>query len=356
MLDRAGRWFVRSGIQQANGGVSRYYRSDSGQRARVSTEITGYAVSTLLYLAERTGDSNYTDAAVRAARFLTDKAWHSALGTFPFEYSDNCEQPKPLAYFFDCGIIVRGLLAAWRASREQTFLDTAVAGGRSMIADFETRSAIHPILCLPEKQPLAYEAKWSASPGCYQLKSAMAWHDLFEETGERRFAVAYEQAIERALQSEAAFLPGDTDREKVMDRLHAYGYFLEGLLPYSGRSDVARTISAGIATTANYLYDIAPLFARSDVYAQLLRVRLFAAHALAVPLDETQAACEAAHAAEFQLATDDLRVEGGFAFGRKGAEMLPFVNPVSTGFCLQALALWNDHRNGVLNPRRLSLI
>ncbi len=356
MLDRAGRWFLRSGIQQANGGVARYYRSDLRQNARVSTEITGYGVSTLLYLAERTGDGNYTDAALRAARFLTDKGWSSALGTFPFEYSDNCEQPKPLAYFFDCGIIVRGLLAAWRASREQSFLDTAVAAGRSMIADFETRAAIHPILCLPEKRPLAYEAKWSASPGCYQLKSAMAWQELFEETSERRFALAYEQALEKALQGESAFLPGAADREQVMDRLHAYGYFLEGLLPYCGRSEVARAISAGITKTTPYLTDIAPLFARSDVYAQLLRVRLFAAHAGAVPLDETQAACQAAGAGEFQLASDDPRIEGGFAFGRKGVEMLPFVNPVSTGFCLQALALWNDHRNGTLNPRRQALI
>jgi hypothetical protein len=356
MLDRAGRWFLRSGIQQANGGVARYYRSDLGQNARVSTEITGYAVSTLLYLAERTGDGNYTAAAMRGARFLTDTAWSTALGTFPFEHSDNCEQPRPLAYFFDCGIVVRGLLAAWRTSRDRSFLDTAAAAGRAMIADFETRSAIHPILSLPEKRPLAYEAKWSESPGCYQLKSAMAWYDLFEETGERRFASAYEEALENALRTEPAFFPSGEDREKAMDRLHAYCYFLEGLLPYCGRPVVARAMSAGIAKTAKLLCDIAPRFARSDVYAQLLRVRLCAAHAGAVPLDETQASLEAARAAEFQLASADPRIEGGFGFGRKATEMLPFVNPVSTGFCAQALALWHDHKNGTLNPRRQALI
>jgi hypothetical protein len=296
MLRRAGHWFLRSGIQQANGGVARYYRSDLGKNARVSTEITGYAVSTLLFLGERTGDGIYTDAAMGAARFLTDIAWSDSLRTFPFEHSDNCEQPRPLAYFFDCGIIVRGLLAAWRANREQRFLDRAAAAGRAMIADFETRAAIHPILRLPQKQPLDYETKWSARPGCYQLKSAMAWYDLFEETGEGVFARAYEQALENALRSEGAFLPGDADREKVMDRLHAYCYFLEGLLPYGGRSDVARVLSLGIEKTAKYLYDIASEFARSDVYAQLLRVRLCAAHAGAVPLDETEASCEAARA------------------------------------------------------------
>jgi hypothetical protein len=350
MLQRAGGWFLRSGIQEPSGGVARYYRSDLGKNARVSTEITGYAVSTLLYLAERTGDSSYTEAALRAARFLTRAAWNPALATFPFEHSDNCDQPKALAYFFDCGIIVRGLLSAWRATGDQEFLDTAVVAGRSMIADFQARSAIHPVLVLPDKQPLAYEPKWSAMPGCYQLKSAMAWQELFEETGDLGFRTAYEAALDSALVAEAAFLPGSEDREKVMDRLHAYCYFLEGLLPCSGRSDCARVLSAGIEKTARYLQEIAPVFERSDVYAQLLRVRLYAAQAGVAVLDGAWASWEAERAAEFQIR------EGGFAFGRKGGVMLPFVNPVSTAFCLQALVLWDDHQNGILNARRQSLV
>ena len=32
------------------------------------------------------------------------------------------------------------------------------------------------------------------------------------------------------------------------------------------------------------------------------------------------------------------------------------VNPVSTAFCLQALALWSDHQNGTLNARRQLLV
>ena len=115
ILRQGGAWFLRSGIQEPGGGVARYYRSDTGKNARVSTEITGYAVSALLYLAERMADEACRDAGLRAARFLTRTAWNPSLATFPYEHSDNCDRPKPLTYFFDCGIIVRGLLAAWRA-------------------------------------------------------------------------------------------------------------------------------------------------------------------------------------------------------------------------------------------------
>jgi hypothetical protein len=356
LLEAAGRWFLRSGIQESNGGVARYYRSDLGQNAPVSTEITGYAVSALLFFHDRTGLAEYQVAALQAARFLTRTAWDRKLETFPFEHSVNGDRSRALAYFFDCGIIVRGLLAAWRASKEDEFRDTAIAAGRAMMKDFQRSDAIHPILDLPGKQPLAYEPRWSASPGCYQLKSAMAWQELFETTGEMDFFRAYESAVAAALANEYEFLPGETNREKVMDRLHAYAYFLEGLSPMLHRSDCAHAYREGIDRIAAYLGEIAPLFARSDVYAQLLRARLLGEAFGVIPLDHAAAAQEAGQAAAFQLSAEDDRVAGGFSFGRKCGEPMPFVNPVSTAFCVQALAWWDDRKNNALQARRQLLI
>jgi len=333
-IDAAGRWFLKSGIQEASGGVARYYRSDLGQNARVSTEITGYAVRTLLFLYQRTGQSPYLEAGIRAARFLTRSAWDARLGTFPFELSVDGE--SAFAYFFDCGIIVRGLLSAWRATEDLEFRDAAIAAGRAMLTDFAGGAGIHPILALPEKRPLEWEPRWSASPGCYQLKSAMAWRELFEVTGESAFLRGYESTLEAALASEGQFLPGEADQARVMDRLHAYAYFLEGLVPVLDRPECATAFRNGVDRAGRYLREIAPVFARSDVYAQVLRVRLQGA----LPLGD--GAHEAEQAASFQIHSSDPRVDGGFLFGRKQDEAMPFVNPVSTAFCVQALALWHD--------------
>ena len=356
LLAAAGRWFLASGIQESSGGVARYYRSDLQQNAPISTEISGYAVSALLFFHERTGRTEYLDGALQAARFLTRAAWDEQLGTFPFEHSVNGDRPRALAYFFDCGIIIRGLLAAWRVSKDSEFRDTAIAAGRAMLKDFRGRGAIHPILDLPAKQPLAYEPRWSRSPGCYQLKSALAWQELFEVTGEMDFFRAYESAVTAALANDCDFLPSETDREKVMDRLHAYAYFLEGLSPVLHRSDCAHAFREGIDRVAAYLLEIAPLFARSDVYAQLLRARLLGEASGVIPLDYAAAAREAGQAAAFQVSSDDVRVAGGFLFGRKCGEAMPFVNPVSTAFCAQALAWWDDRKNNVLQARRQFLI
>ncbi len=340
--------------------MARYYRSDLRQHARVSTEITGYAVSALLFLHRRTGDSAYLEAGLRAARFLTRSAWDKQLGTFPFEHVNGGPE-NAYSYFFDSGIIVRGLLCAWRATADPEFLETAIAGGRAMLADFPGHGGIHPILELPHKRPLAWEPRWSASPGCYQLKSALAWLELFEVTGEDAFLRGYETALQDALETYRQFLPGDSDQHRVMDRLHAYSYFLEGLLPVLDRTECAAAFREGLDRATGYLREIAPVFARSDVYAQVLRVRLLGEALGALPLDPSgEAAHEAEQAASFQIEADnsqgDPRVSGGFVFGRKQGQELPFVNPVSTAFCVQALAMWADRMTGRFEVDRQALI
>lgn len=353
MIEAAGHWFLKSGILEGCGGVARYYRSDIRQNARISHEITGYAVSTLLFFYERTGDSVYRDGALRAARFLTRSAWNETLRIFPFE---QFEGAKGFAYFFDSGIIVRGLLAAWRVTEDVEFRDAAIAAGRSMLYDFTDREGIHPILALPEKRPVPWEARWSARPGCYQLKSAMAWLELFEVTGEDVFLRGYESALEAALANADEFLPGEAERERVMDRLHAYAYFLEGLLPVLHKPECAAAFRKGIERTGEYLCQIAPVFVRSDVYAQLLRARLMGEAAGVLALDRSAAEHEAQQAGSFQLASEDPRVAGGFVFGRKRGQDMPFVNPVSTAFCAQALAMWDDRQSGVLSAKPPALI
>jgi hypothetical protein len=327
-LEAAGRWFLRSGIRAQGGGVARYYRSDLATYVPVSTEISGYAVSAFSYLHSLTGDAAYREAALESARFLSNDAWDRSAHTFPFELDSN------LAYFFDVGIIARGLLSAG----VDEFRDRAKEAALSLAFDFIGDGAFHPVVTLPDKQPLPYEPRWARSPGCYQLKSATAWLGIGDENAARMF----DMAKGAALATQDSFLPGDADEQRVMDRLHPYLYFLEAMLIAGDTSVLAR----GIDRVAALLRDISPRFERSDVCAQLLRVRLIADHSGSVPLNEDAAAEEAGRVAGYQATSDDPRLDGGFWFGRKGGETMPYMNPVSTAFSLQALALWEQHRAG----------
>jgi hypothetical protein len=328
LLSRAARWFAH-GIQDNSGGVARYYRADLSRNNPISTEITGYAVSALLFL-------DRPEEAAFAARFLTRQAWSG--GAMPFEI-----EPAAFTYFFDCGIIARGLLAVWRYTGEQEYLDVAAAIGKAMLADFcAPDGSFHPILSLPDKQPLPRdETRWSQSAGCYQLKAALAWRELFEVTGDCGFCDAYDAMLASALSTYTTFLPGHSDPLKVVDRLHAFLYFLEGVLPCEDERR-ATALCDGIHRVACHISDLAPQFERSDVYAQLLRIRLFADWLGVVPLDRATAEHEVSTLTGFQATSDDPRIDGGFYFGRKAGAWLPYVNPVSTAFAVQALALWED--------------
>jgi hypothetical protein len=332
-LEQAGCWFLRSGIQEANGGVARYFHTDSNRNAAVSTEITGYAASALAYLYSAIGDPRFLEGAAHAARYVTDVAWDSVSHTVPFE------PQSTHAYFFDLGIIARGLMAAWRASGDESFQARANDVALSMAFDFVGDGVFHPVIELPEKQPIEHEPRWSRKPGCYQLKSALAW--LEQSDGRKLF----DQLLHYSLSTHELFLADNCTRERMMDRLHAYCYFLEALLSVSEQDAVQRALAWGMARVGGLLREIAPEFERSDVCAQLLRVRLIAFHMGAVALDDEAAREEANRAAAYQCNSTDARLDGGYWFGRKGGEMLPFMNPVSTAFCMQALDLWERHRS-----------
>ncbi len=248
----------------------------------------------------------------------------------PFEL-----EPAAFTYFFDCGIIVRGLLALWRVTRDQELLDVAAAIGESMARDFARGDGEYwPILSLPDKRPLEMDAlRWSRSAGCYQLKAAMAWRELAAATGDGQFKDRYQGALENALATHEGFLPGHTDPPKVMDRLHAYLYFLEGLLPAADDPRCAAALVQGIRRVSEYVEEIAPDFVRCDVLAQLLRVRLCAGGA-------------AADAAEAERVRAFQEPGGGYYFGRKAGEWAPHISPVSTVFAMQALE-WSERREAI---------
>jgi hypothetical protein len=347
-LARAGRWLLDSGIQGPSGGVARYYRSEIGKNKPVSSEITGYHASALVYLFQITGDEKYLERAGKTVNFLIDNVWNEQLQTFPFEHPSPSSESRHHSYFFDCGIIIRGLLAVWRHTRDPRLLEVASAAAHGMIADFHAGPDYHPILDLPAKEPLPRTEHWSRTPGCYQLKAALAWREVAEAAQDKTLRDAYLGMVDSALATHADYLAGAVNEHQVMDRLHPYAYFLEGLTPLLHRPDCAEVYLQGMSSISLRLNAIAPSFARSDVYAQLLRARVYGAKT--VGIDLAAAGEEAEALLGYQVMSEDPRIDGGFYFGQRHGEMSPHVNPVSTVFALQALEMWREFHSAESKP------
>lgn len=353
-LQRAGQWLLGSGIQEPTGGVARYYCSDTETNKPVSTEITGYTASAYAYLYRVTGENAYLERARKTAEFLSHSAWNGELSLFPFEHPSPSELSDRHAYFFDTGIIVRGLMAVWRLTEDKGLLNLAETAARAMRLTFFSGTDYHPILELPSKRPIERTQQWSRGPGCYQLKAALAWYDVGTAAGDESLCMAYVDLVRQALEAHREFLRASPDPHRVMDRLHAYSYFIEALIPMLEDADCREACAYAIETVAANLREIAPLFARSDVYAQLLRARIFVSPALGI--DSVAASEEAAALREFQAASSDKRIDGGFVFGRRDGVLSPHVNPVSTAFALQALEMWQAWQAGSKPPCHADLI
>ncbi len=328
-LTAAGRWLLHSGIQEPSGGFARYYDAAQQKNRPVLTEISGYAASALVWLFRVTGDEVYLDAAKKTAAFLVS-TWDDDLRVFPFEWPSPSAECEHRAYFFDTGIIIRGLLAVWRESGDGRLLDVARAAAHGMIRNFRAENDFHPILTLPDKTPLPRTTKWSHGAGCYQLKAAMAWWDVAEINGDAALREAYLGMLDQAMKTQACFLRAAADGYDAMDRLHAYAYFLEGLLPAIGRPECRQALTEGLNAMERVYDETAPTFVRSDVCAQLMRARLF--------LSEGTGGEDRRRYIDFQATSDDPRIDGGFYFGRRDGKISPQVNPVSTVFAMQTEA------------------
>jgi hypothetical protein len=129
----------------------------------------------------------------------------------------------------------------------------------------------------------------------------------------------------------------------MMDRAHAYCYFLEGLLPEAAIDrDCSQALQFGLLRVENLVDEIGGQFQRCDVLAQLLRLRFYADIMGVMDLNRGRADQEATRTAEFQIQSQDPKAHGGFAFARQGPELLQHINPATTAVAVQALQMWEQ--------------
>ena len=168
------------------------------------------------------------------------------------------------------------------------------------------------------------------------------------------FSKVADNLLSWSMRQHEMFLPGSDEPDLVADRLHAYCYFLEGLLPYlERRFECAQMLQAGITKVEKLVLETRRALERSDVIAQLLRLRLLADYIGVVELDLSAASWEADSIPAFQLFTADKRSNGAFSFGRRAGKLAPHASPVSTIFCLQALRMWRSEERRVGKECRL---
>jgi len=351
------RWLLTSGIQDESGGVARYYLTDDRSYRSVSTVTTGYYISAMLK-ANETGEAEPLEHALKSGRFLVEQAFDSNLELFPVDIGVNGEQSTMEARFFDCTIAARALLHLWQATGDQVFLDHAERCGVALRTRMSrVDGSFFPLLDLRSGEPGSGTDSWSVKAEVYQLKSSLAFLELSDATGNREFNTSTELMLSWCLKTHDGFVRGDDDPEEVMEQLHAYCYFLEGLLPVAAEDmKASNALQRGVLDVENRMREVAASYQRCDVVAQLLRLRLYADRIGIMELDSGEAEKEALLIEQFQHQSTDPKVDGGFAFARRDGQLTPHVNPATTAVAVQALAMWEQAEDGAFREPWQALI
>jgi hypothetical protein len=343
------RWLTRSGIQDESGGVARYYMADSREYKNISAGSTGSFISALLRLQWHQGEPP-PGPALRAGHFLIEHAFDNASDLFFYERGNSATPPPALAYFFDCGIIIRGLLDLWSTTGDRAYLDHAERCGMALCGKMSiVDGSFFPLYDIAMHHPHSGSGVWSVEPGVYQLKVGLAFLELAEATGLGQFKATTESLRKWALKRQESFLRDETEEPQLlMDRAHAYCYFLEGLLPEAALDrDCSQALQFGLLSVENLVEEIGGQFERCDVLAQMLRLRLYADIMGVMELSRGRADQEATRIAEFQMQSpDDPKIDGGFAFARRRGELVRHLNPATTAQAVQALQMWDQAEDG----------
>ncbi len=226
-LDEAAKWLLRAQDATPDGGVSAGHSFEDGWIASYP-ETTGYIIPTFLEYARLTGDGEvYRTRAVMMAEW--ELGLQHPSGGFPGHFVDR-EHP-PIA--FNTGQIIFGLLAAFEATDDKRFLESALRAARWLVEVQEADGAWR-------------RSDYLGHTHSYNTRSAWALAELGVATGDADLVNAARRHLDWACGQQhdtgwfehASFRPGEAPL------LHTIAYTSQGLLEAGLRLNEQRYVEA----------------------------------------------------------------------------------------------------------------
>lgn len=367
-IQKAADWLIQSGVQVVsdnplhNRGFVSWYEADTLTMPYVYSEITGYLATTMCYLYDLTGDKRYLDSGIGAADWLLHTA-HPETGGFRCLFpitSTRFDYKNSQIYTFDTGVIISGLVDVYRASSNDQYLAAAVKAADWIIRDVQKpNGAFYPVYDVDKRQFLESNNEWSLCPGSYHTKVAIGLVNLYTMTQNPIYKEAAEKACDFALtfqQPDGRFI---SFPDEGGTNAHPHAYSAEGLWVVGkvfGREDYLKSSAKATEWLLQWQSDEGyiprhfhngePLYnERVDILAQTLRLAsIHIGEGGLADNVETHAKLEKLIALinRNQAVSNDVRINGGFYFGRlSNGDQMPHVNVWVTAFAIQGLGLYD---------------
>jgi len=319
----------------------------------IYSEITGYAITCLLWIHAEFRNFNALEAAKESAEWILKNS-HSYLVVARPSVGRSSINLSNLLYSFDNGMIMIGLLNLYNVTKDKNFLVFAEKVTQALIEHFFDGEKLTARLS-NSYQPVTSEyedgiVRWSTVPGAYHCKLSIGLLELSRLTGKTLYVEVSNLLCNYATSlqnSDGRFI---TNPGSDIVHLHPHLYACEGLI-YSGlkqtnedhyRAGLDGLIWAmaqlGSSSKALFRHTGAQSIEQSDCTAQLLRLLVLCRSELKNTLnDELDNVIERLHSRLL-----DFHIPFGEGKGAMRYQLaLETACSWCTMFTMQALRLWS---------------
>jgi len=241
-FDEIKRWLLYSGLQNIgvgtgfDGGFNSWYNMDNKDYLYVYSEITGYGITTLLFLDNIYQNNLYLERAKLAADWIIEHAMHESGGVLARKFfikdqaNDNYSFEKGVIFTFDTGMVLFGMTELYKKTQDQKILDACIK-----LADFHldmknSRGGMYAYLNPHTGEKGDIDDKWSNQTGAFHAKCAMGVLDTYLITKDEKYREYAIALCDHALSYQNADGRFVTHRKEDATLQHPHCYTAEGLL------------------------------------------------------------------------------------------------------------------------------
>ncbi len=358
--DLAAGWILASGIQNVSddpklgGGFNGWLDMDTKSHPFIYSEITGYGMSTLVYLGKLREEKTFFDNAARAANWIIRNAITREGAILTKYYYGTNGFGNSTVYAFDTGMVLFGLCNTAKHSKNPEIIAACKKVADFLVDRMQKKGGeMHPMWDAKTNEFGDDGKQWSTVSGSYHAKMSMGLIATSEITGNDKYAAAAEKTCNSSLKfqkDDGRFVTHGDDTH-----LHPHCYSAEGLLSAGlkmGREDFidasfkatewamnAQKSNGGIP----HIYKNGAFsdYERADILAQTLRMASIFASMKKSGIDGAKLDALKRRLAEFQV--KDGPQAGGIRFGFDfDGTFKNHVNSWCSMFALQAFYMNNQ--------------
>ena len=355
-VDLAADWMLSSGIQSNEGGFYAWYDLAKKSPSFIYSEITGYAITALLFLKNIYNDDTYLEKARKAASWINNYALlkQGAVKTRLYENDSSADKLYSFSgeniFSFDLGMVLYGMINLYKSTKEKIFLESCVKMADFLLDKmYKNDGSFHAIYNVNTEKAHEFFDKWSNQSGSFHSKLGLGLVDMFDVTKNKKYIDAARAICEYALNKQEASGRFITNFADKTTNLHPHCYSTEGLLYVGSYLKSEKFINAAKKAVI-WIFDnisggkIDELynpktnnfnkFQRVDALSQSLRLGVI------FEMDRKKLGALKDFILEHQYLKGDSNQIGGFLYSKNTEH----INCWSTMFALQALAIYENNQ------------